>query len=103
MKLTRPTQLVAQLAFIQTYAPDEYLPRHETTNAQAFAEALDAIQYFKQQTPTDEGREALEQCARNLRVAFEMFEKDDPVRACHFVQDTSEMFQKARKYIALDE
>ena len=103
MKITRPSLFSAHLTFIQTYGPDDYLPRHETTNALAFADAFAALEYFKEQTPTDEGKEAVEQCARNLRLAFEQFEKDQVLPACRTVQDAAEMFAKARRFIAIDE
>ncbi|HEX2873534.1 MAG TPA: hypothetical protein VHP33_19885 [Polyangiaceae bacterium] len=90
------------LAFIHVYAPD-YLPRHQTNNAQVFADVFEGMEYLQEKTPTADGKEALQQCIRNLRVAYEDFEHGHVNRASRTVEDTAEMFRKARKYIDTDD
>jgi hypothetical protein len=102
MKIRQPDEMQDMLAFIHAYAPD-YLPRHETTNPQMFAEVFEGMEYLKGKTPTAEGKEALQQCIRNLGVAYEDFEHRHTNRASRTVEETAEMFRKARRYIDTDD
>jgi hypothetical protein len=101
--LTRPTEFVDWLSYILLYGPDEYPDEDRVTNSSAFAEAFKALAFFRCHTRTDEGRESLDQVTRNLHVVYEHFEADNRLEACHLLQDTEAMFQKARRYIAISD
>jgi hypothetical protein len=109
MEIERPTEFVDHLGYILLSAPDEYpyedylSPEEQPNNATAFAEAFRAMQMFIDSARTEEGREKLRECDRNLHVAFELYEKGDAVRAAHLVQDTEDMFQQCRKHIPISD
>jgi hypothetical protein len=83
---------------VEVYAPS-FPAEDGHTTASAFAVAFKAIELFVRRTPSEEGKERLRQCDRNLRVAFEAFEKGDDLSGSRLVQETVQMFQKCRKYI----
>ncbi len=97
-EIRRPTELADWFGYVEVYAPS--FPEEDGhTTASAFAIAFKALESFVQHTPTDEGKERLRQCDRNLRLAFEAFEKGDDISGSRLVQETAQMFQKCRKYI----
>jgi hypothetical protein len=73
------------------------------TAPSAFADAWQTLEYFITNTPTEEGKELLRQCVRNLNVAFEYLEHGDDVSGSKLVMETEEMFKRCRKYIALSD
>jgi hypothetical protein len=97
MKIRRPDEMQGLLALLQEQARD-YQRRH-----QAFADVFDGFEYLKTRTPTDEGKEALQQCIRNLHVAFKDFEHEHFDFALQAVEETSDMFRQARRYIDTDD
>jgi hypothetical protein len=99
-EVTRPSELVDLLAYLAIYMPD-FPTEDNCTTAEVFAETWAALGRFIENTPTEEGKERLRQCIRNLHVAFEMSEDGNDVQASQFVQETEQMFQRARKYIEL--
>jgi hypothetical protein len=103
MRYERPTELADHLAFLSTIEEPNYVDEYGATSASLFADAWTTLEYFIQQTPTDEGKEKLRQCIRNLHVAFEYLEDDDGVTASDLVMETEEMFKRSRKYIALSD
>ena len=74
--ITRLTELVDLLAYIEVYAPN-FPDEDQCTTATVFGEAFAALQLFIDNTPTEEGKERVRQCERNLHVAYEMFEHGD--------------------------
>jgi len=81
----------------------DFPPEDDCTTAGVFAEAWAALGRFIENTPTEEGKERLHQCVRNLHVAFEMSENGNDEQASQFVQETEQMFQRARKYIDMSD
>ena len=109
MEIDRPTEFVDQLAYILLSAPDDYpyedylSPDAQPNNATAFGEAFRAMQRFIDSAKTEEGKEKLRECDRQLHVVYELYEKGDDVRAAHLLQDTEDMFQRCRKYISISD
>ncbi len=109
MRIERPTELQDLLGYIFLCAPDkypveDYLPADkQPTNASEFATAFDALQRFTAAVSTEEGKEKLRECERNLRVAYELFEHGDEIEGARLVQDTGKMFLRARKYIPISD
>jgi hypothetical protein len=101
-EVNRPSELVDLLAYLALYMP-EFPAEDNCTTAEVFAAAWTAINRFIDHTPTEEGKERLRQCVRNLHVAFEMSEDGNDVQASQFVQETEQMFQRARKYIDMSD
>jgi len=97
--ITRPTEFVDFLSYVLLSAPDEYPSEEGFTNASAFAELFNALEFFQEHTPSPEGREAVTQVQRGLRVVFELYEKDDPTTAAHLLQEEERRFQSVRRYI----
>src|SRR5262245_11245206 len=95
MEITRPTELVDLFAYIEVCAPN-FPGEDACTNADVFSWAFNALELFLQHAKTEEGKEKLRECERNLRVAYEFFEKGDEVSGSKFVQETEQMFQKAK-------
>ena len=91
------------LAFLSTIEDPNFIDEFGTTSASAYAEAWTTIDHFIEHTPSEEGKENLRQCIRNLHVAFEYLEGGDGVSASDLVMETEEMFKRARKYIALSD
>ena len=98
----RPTELADHLVFLSTIDAD-FSDEFGTTSSSAYAEAWNALEYFIAHTPTDEGKERLRQCIRNLHVAYEYLEHGDSVTGQDLVMETEEMFKKCRKFIALSD
>lgn len=95
-EIKRPTELTDHLWYLSTCDL-------QSTTASDFAEAWNALDLFIEHSLTEEGKEKLRQCKRNLHVAFEMFESGDTRSASEFVEETIEMFQKCRKFIAISD
>lgn len=102
MRYERPTELADQLVFLSTMDAN-YSDESGVTTPSAFADALETLEYFISQTPTEEGKERLRQCVRNLHVAFEYLEHGDYESGSDLVMETEEMFKRCRKYIALSD
>jgi hypothetical protein len=100
--IKRPTELVDVLSYLEAYAPN-FPEEDQCTTATVFGEVFAARQLFVENTPTDEGKERVRQCERNLRVAFEDYEHGDELRGAQLLRETGEMFRKARKYIAVSD
>jgi hypothetical protein len=103
MRHERPTELADHLVLLSTIEDPNYTDEFGTTSASAYAEAWTSLEHFIEHTPTEEGKEKLRQCVRNLHVAFESLEHGDGVSASDLVMETEEMFKRARKYIALSD
>jgi len=103
MRHERPTELADYLVFLSTIEGPDYIDEYGRTSASAYAEAWASLDHFIEHTPTEEGKEKLRQCARNLHVAFEYLEDGDGDSAIKLVIETEEMFKRARKYIALSD
>src|SRR5688572_2588907 len=109
MEIKRPTELVGHLIVIASCAPDEYLyedwlaPDQQPTNATFFRDAFEALDRFTETAKTEEGKERLRECKRNLQVAFELYEHSDNARAANLVFETEGMFQRCRKYIPISD
>lgn len=102
MKFDRPTELADHLTFIEAFAPD-FPPDTHTTVPQAFADACETLEHFIAHTPTAGGKELLQQCIRNLHVAYEYYEDGDETTGGKTVMETEEMFRRCRKYISLSD
>lgn len=103
MRFDRPTELADHLAFLSTIEDPSYTDKFGTTSASAYAEAWNTLNHFIEHTPTEEGKEKLRPCARNLQVAYEYLEGGDGVSATDLVMETEQMFKRARKYIAISD
>jgi hypothetical protein len=103
MRYERPTELADHLVLLSTIEDPNSTDEFGTTSSSAYAEAWTTIEYFIEHTPTEEGKEKLRQCVRNLHVAFEYLEHGDGMSASDLVMETEEMFKRARKYIALSD
>ena len=101
MRHERPTELADHLVLLSTIEDPNYADEFGTTSASAYAEAWTSLDHFIEHTPTEEGKQKLRQCARNLHVAFGYLEDGDGESAIKLVMETEEMFKRARKYIAL--
>ena len=99
----RPTELADHLVLLSTIEDPNYTDEFGTTSASAYAEAWTSLERFIEHTPTEEGKEQLRQCVRNLHVAFQYLEDGDGDSACDLVMETEVMFKRARKYIALSD
>ncbi len=78
----RPTELADYFGYMILCAPDDYpyedfLGEDQDTNASVFANAFRAFEKFIASARTDEGREKLSECLRNLHVAYEFYEDGD--------------------------
>ena len=102
MRYERPTELADHLGFLSTIDAN-YSDEFGTTAPSAFADAWETLAYFIEHTPTEEGKERLRQCIRNLHVAFEYLEHGDDVSGNDLVMETEEIFKHSRKYIALSD
>src|SRR6187402_2406597 len=103
MRYERPTELADHLVFLSTIEDPNYLDEFGTTSASAYADAWNTLEHFIERTPTEDGKEKLRQCVRNLHVAFEYLEGGDGLSASDMVMETEQMFKRARKYIALSD
>lgn len=109
MRIERPTELQDLLGYIFLCAPDQYPvedylpPDKQPTNASEFATAFEALQRFTEAARTEEGKEKLRECERNLRVAYELFEHGNEIDVAKMVQETEQMFLRARKYIPISD
>lgn len=103
MQHERPTEPADHLVVLSTIEDPNYTDEFGTTSASAYAEAWSSLEHFIEHTPTEEGKEKLRQCVRNLHVAFEHLEHGDGVSASDLVMETEEMFKRARKYITLSD
>jgi hypothetical protein len=101
-EIRRPTELVDWFAYAILYAP-EFPVEDGSTNASAFAVAFKAFELFTKHCKTDEGKERVRECERNLQVAFELYEGGDSVSGEKFVSETRQMFQRCRKYIDISD
>lgn len=101
-EIKRPTELADHLAYLSAYAPNFPAEDGETT-ATAFAMAFKALELFIQHCRTEEGKERVRECERNLRVAYEFYEKGDEFTGDKMVQETAEMFRRCRKYISISD
>ncbi len=98
----RPTELADYFAFLSTIDCN-YTGEYGRTAPSAFVTAWKTLDYFIEHTPTEEGKELLRQCVRNLHVAFECLEHEDDITGARIVIETQEMFRRCRKYIALSD
>jgi hypothetical protein len=103
MQYERPTELADHLVFLGTIEDPNYSNEFGITSVSAYADAWTTLEHFIEHTPTEEGKEKLRQCVRNLHVAFEYLEHADGVSATDLVMETEELFKRARKYIALSD
>jgi hypothetical protein len=103
MRFERPTELADHLVFLSTIEDPSYSDEFGTTSASAYADAWTALEHFIKHTPTEEGKEKLRRCVRNLHVAFQYLEDGDGVSASDLVLETEEMFKRARKFVALSD
>jgi hypothetical protein len=103
MNVNRPAELTDLLAWLAVYAGDEEKMTMGCTRASQFAFAFEALKLFIASTNSENGKEKLRECERNLHVAYESYEHDDNMSGSHLVQDTMAMFQSARKYIDLSD
>lgn len=102
MRWERPTELADLLGFL-TIVDADYSDELGVTAGSAFADAWETLEYFISHTPTEEGKERLRECIRNLHVAFEYLEHGDNVSGSELVMETEQMFKRCRKYIALSD
>ena len=65
--------------------------------------AFEVLQRFTEAARTEEGKEKLRECERNLRVAYELFEHGDEIEGAKMAQETEKMFLRARKYIPISD
>jgi len=100
--IERPTELRDHLVYLGTYAPD-FPEEDQTSNAQAFAEAFNALERFAESARTAEGREAVLQCKRHLHVAYEYYGEGDDFTGSRTVQEVEELFRKARRFITISD
>ena len=98
----RPTEFADRLVFLSTVDAN-YTDEYGRTSASLFADAWKSIDHFIENTPTEEGKELLRQCARNLHVAFEYLEHGDDRTGAKTVIETEDLFRRCRKYIALSD
>lgn len=103
MRFDRPTELRDFFSYVLVYAPDEYPDEDNYTNAKAFSEMFSTLEYFLENTPSSDGKEAVERVIRNLRVTYEEYEHGNDVAAAHLLQESEELFQASRKYIRLSD
>ena len=101
-RITRPTEFADLLVYMATYSPN-FPAEDACSNASVFAEAFAALALFEANSPTEDGKEAVRQCDRNLRVAFEHFEHGDDRNGSQLVQETEGLFRKARKFIRISD
>lgn len=108
MDFQRPTELADYFGYMILCAPDEYPYEdfrgdNQDTNASVFGDAFRALEKFIASTRSEEGREKLSECLRNLKVAFEFYEHGDNKQGDEFLQETDRMFQRCRKYIPISD
>jgi hypothetical protein len=101
-EIKRPTELADFFAYLSAYAPN-FPAEDGFTNATAFNMAFKALELFIQNCRTEEGKECVRECERNLHVAYECYEKGDDFTGDKMVQETAEMFRRCRKYINISD
>jgi hypothetical protein len=87
---------------MKAYAPN-YPEEDQCTNADAFRDALKALDLFADSTQTKEGRESVLECKRHLMVAYEYYEDDNDWMGSKMIGETREMFRKARRFITISD
>ena len=108
MDFDRPSELADYFGYMILCAPDEYPYEDfegdiQPTNASVFADAFRALESFVVIAKTEEGRERLNECLRNLRIAYEFYELGDNRQGDEFLQETERMFHRCRKYIPISD
>jgi hypothetical protein len=98
----RPTELADFLVYLGTYAP-EFPEEDGVSTASAFARAFASLDRFAESTADESGREAVLQCKRNLLVAYEYYEHGDDFTGSQMVQETEELFRRARRFIRISD
>ncbi len=98
----RPTEFADRLVFLSTVNAD-YIDEYGRTSASLFADAWKSLDHFIENTPTEEGKELLRQCARNLHLAYEYLEHGDYRTGAKTVIETEDVFRRSRKYISLSD
>lgn len=95
-----PNDLMHHLCFlgmIDAKFTDEF----GNTARSEYAKAWDALERFASQTPADDARQQLQQCARDLHTAYEHLERGDSATASKLVMDTERRFKECHQHIEL--
>jgi hypothetical protein len=93
MRYEHPRELADHLFFLSTidaHFSDEY----GTTTQSAFDEARQSLEYFVERARTDETKELLRQCLRNLDAALDHLEKGEDGAGSRLLLETEELFKR---------
>jgi hypothetical protein len=95
-------ELAHHLVFL-TMIDGNYADEYGSTTASVYAEAWDALERFLSRTPSDEGKELLRQCIRNLRAALEHLQGGDVAAGQRLAAETEQTFKACQKYIEIED